>query len=233
MFSFVGKCGTTHHSANVPVLQEDDGVFLPWKKCGRRGGWGWGRQVQTGYYRFVNFSFLSWAYEVTIPQQQGYTTIFNYITKKKFNYNSFVNYKNWEKRDPLGKPYLVHLSITGFWWTDFLSIPVLTTLCTRCTDINSLPRADQYQFTSILFLHFSFFPPCIPVRVLDCCLLMSCPSLAIKSSSFLWHWSVLCLVLLQGDFRARCGVSQAAVYTERVFPLLCATFSLIFNVNAS
>lgn len=77
--------------------------------------------------------------------------------------NSFVSTRiGGKKTDPLGKPHLRHCSLYAIlvhWYTLFLYIPVLTTLCTRCTDIIcSLPHADQYQFTSILFPPFLFSP---------------------------------------------------------------------------
>lgn len=147
-------------------------------------------------------SFLSWAYKVTFPHHNRDTQLCSQSHHMQIiqnNYNS-SKYKKWKKMLFLKKARIG------------LYVPVLTTLWTRCTDIHSAAHADQYQFTLITLIHFFFFL-CAPVRVLDCCLLMlghiDGPSWAIKSSSLLWHWRVLCLVWLQGDFHVRCGVSKA------------------------
>lgn len=48
-----GERGAAHHPVDVPILQEDDGLFLPWKKCWGGGGHWWGRQVPIGYHGCV------------------------------------------------------------------------------------------------------------------------------------------------------------------------------------
>ena len=34
---FSGQRGASHHPAHVPVLQKDDGIFLPGEECGGGG----------------------------------------------------------------------------------------------------------------------------------------------------------------------------------------------------
>jgi len=53
MFPSSGERGASHHPADVPVLQKDDGILLPREKCWRGRGHWWRRQVPIGYYRYV------------------------------------------------------------------------------------------------------------------------------------------------------------------------------------